>query len=83
MADYSVLDNKPSINDVELNGNKTLDELGIQAKGNYVEQQEGYGLISNTEKERLSHVDNYDDSEVRQAIEAIILNAVTGIKGVA
>jgi len=83
MTNYSVLDNKPSINDVELDGNKTLDELGIQAKGDYVEQQEGYGLISDIEKERLSHVDNYDDSEIRQAIEAIILNAVTGVKGAA
>lgn len=46
MADYSVLDNKPSINNVELNGNKTLDELGIQAKGNYVEERNGYSMVS-------------------------------------
>lgn len=83
MADYSVLDNKPTINGIELNGNQTLDDLGIQAKGNYVEEQTGYGLISDVEKERLSHVDNYDDTEVKQAIESIILNAVTGIKGAA
>lgn len=35
-SDYSVLSNKPQINSVELSGNKTLDQLGIQAKGNYL-----------------------------------------------
>lgn len=34
-SDYEDLDNKPSINDVELSGNKTLSELGIQPSGNY------------------------------------------------
>ena len=33
--DYEKLDNQPSINDVVLIGNKTLDDLGIQAKGDY------------------------------------------------
>lgn len=32
---YNELHNKPSINDVELVGNKSLDELGIQPSGNY------------------------------------------------
>ena len=32
---YNELENKPSINDVILEGNKTLDELGIQEKGDY------------------------------------------------
>lgn len=35
-TDYSELNNKPSINNVELTGNKTLSELGIQEKGDYV-----------------------------------------------
>lgn len=34
--DYNNLQNKPSINNVELDGNKTLDELGIQPKGEYL-----------------------------------------------
>lgn len=38
--DYNRLKNKPSINDVELEGNKTLEELGIQPVGDYVEEQE-------------------------------------------
>ena len=35
VGDYEILSNKPQINDVELIGNKTLDELGIQEEGNY------------------------------------------------
>lgn len=34
-TDYNDLSNKPQVNSVELSGNKTLDELGIQAKGDY------------------------------------------------
>lgn len=33
---YTDLTNKPQINSVELTGNKTLDDLGIQAKGEYI-----------------------------------------------
>ena len=35
-TDYTQLENKPQINSVELTGNKTLNDLGIQAKGNYL-----------------------------------------------
>lgn len=35
-SDYSELTNKPQINGVELVGNKTLDDLSIQPKGNYL-----------------------------------------------
>ena len=34
-SNYRDLEEKPSINNVELVGNKTLDELGIQPKGDY------------------------------------------------
>jgi hypothetical protein len=40
-SDYNHLANKPKINDVELSDNKTLDELGIQAK------EDGKGLTTN------------------------------------
>lgn len=36
MIDYNKALNKPSINNVVLVGNKTLDELGIQPKGDYI-----------------------------------------------
>lgn len=35
-SDYNDLTNKPQINGVSLSGNRTLDQLGIQAKGNYL-----------------------------------------------
>lgn len=35
-TDYIDLSNKPKINNVELKGNKTLDDLGIQPKGTYL-----------------------------------------------
>lgn len=38
-SNYNDLSNKPKINNVELNGNKTLDDLNIQPKGNYVEKE--------------------------------------------
>ena len=35
-GDYTDLTNKPTINNVELNGNKTSSDLGLQPAGNYV-----------------------------------------------
>lgn len=40
-TDYNELSNKPKINDVELVGNKSLDELGIQPKIAEVDEEEG------------------------------------------
>lgn len=39
-GDYNKLENKPSINNVELSDNKTLDELGIQPKGDYASKDD-------------------------------------------
>lgn len=38
--DYTDLTNKPKINNVELNGNKSLNDLGIQPVGNYALESE-------------------------------------------
>ena len=35
VSDYALLSNKPRINDIVLNGNKTAEELGLQPKGEY------------------------------------------------
>lgn len=40
VKDYNLLTNKPSINNVELTGNKTLQELGIQPTGDYALKNE-------------------------------------------
>jgi hypothetical protein len=34
-TDYNVLNNKPKINNIELSGNKTSADLGLQSTGNY------------------------------------------------
>lgn len=39
-SDYTDLTNKPKINNVELNGNKSLNDLGIQPSGNYALESE-------------------------------------------
>lgn len=36
---YNQASNKPKINNVTLEGNKTLDDLGIQPKGNYITEE--------------------------------------------
>lgn len=40
-TDYTQLTNKPQINSVELSGNKSLSDLGIQPAGNYIEAGSG------------------------------------------
>lgn len=40
-TDYTQLTNKPHINSVELSGNKSLSDLGIQPAGNYIEAGTG------------------------------------------
>lgn len=35
VADYEKLKNKPSINDVTLEGNKTIEEIGIESISNF------------------------------------------------
>ena len=57
-SDYTDLTNKPKINNVELNGNKSLNDLGIQPVGNYalesdmIEAQNDIEALQ-TENERL------------------------------
>lgn len=57
-SDYVELTNKPKINNIELTGNKTLDELNIQPKGNY--------LTSFTESDPTvpSHVKNITQANI-------------------
>ena len=52
-TDYTALLNKPQINSIELNGNKTLEELGIQAKGEYATAED-----TNEIKENYNKLDN-------------------------
>lgn len=55
-SDYADLSNKPKINNVELNGNKSLNDLGIQPAGNYALESEipdVSNFITNDENAKL------------------------------
>lgn len=55
-SNYNDLSNKPKINNVELNGNKSLNDLGIQPAGNY--------LISETDPTVPSYVKNITQTNI-------------------
>ena len=55
-SNYNDLSNKPKINNVELSGNKSLNDLGIQPKGNY--------LISETDPTVPSYVKNITQTNI-------------------
>lgn len=46
--DYLALENRPSINHIELNGNLSLSDLGIQPKGSYVETDNFAEFVTTT-----------------------------------
>lgn len=55
-SNYNDLSNKPKINNVELSGNKSLNDLGIQPKGNY--------LTSETDPTVPSYVKNITQTNI-------------------
>lgn len=70
-SDYSDLTNKPKINNVELVGNKSLNDLGIQPKGNYIIDNNYVHTDNNytiEEKNKLSSLSNYDNTEIRNTL---------------
>lgn len=72
-TDYTQLTNKPQINNVELQGNKTLVELGIQPAGNYLTEVpaeyvtetelEGKGYITSSALANYATVDTVEGLE--------------------
>lgn len=61
-SNYQDLNNKPSINNIELNGNKTLEELGIQPKGNYLTEHQD--LTDYAKKTDIPNVDDFITKDV-------------------
>ena len=73
-SDYTDLTNKPSINNVTLSGNKSLNDLGIQPSGNYIEDNNYVHTdnnFNNTYKNKLEGLENYDDTEIKADISDI------------
>lgn len=86
-TNYEQFTNKPQINNVELLGNKTLDELGIQEKGNYA-LQEAVDAIEGQVQETENTIDNLSDSinnlsnttnELNNKIDKIVLKSLSDI----
>lgn len=59
-TDYTDMTNKPQIGGVELSGNKTLDDLNIQAKGNYLTEvpQAGADILGGVKAKAKTTEDN-------------------------
>lgn len=67
-TNYNKLDNLPSINSIVLTGNKTLEELGIQAAGDYAIKDEIIKDASN-----INYKDNYGygGENVQDALDVV------------
>ena len=68
-SDYNQLTNKPQINSVELSGNKTLEELGIQPAGDYA-------LAADMIAGKIEYV-NGDILNVQEALDSLLYVAPT------
>ena len=79
-SDYRNLENKPQINNIELTGNKTSSDLGLQPAGNYVIDSNYVHTDNNyssNEKNKLASLNNYDDTEIKQDIRDLESNIPT------
>ena len=88
--DYDDLENKPTINNITLQGNKTLHELGIQEEGNYALKSEipitlaeltddtTHRLVTDTEKTTWNNKSdfsgNYEDLTNKPTIPVVPTN---------
>lgn len=61
VSDYPDLTNKPRINSVELVGNKTLTELGIQPKGNYITSESDPTVPSHVKNIKSTDITNWNN----------------------
>ena len=88
-SNYQDLTNKPSINNVTLTGNKSLNDLGIQAAGNYIENEADPTVPSYVKNITQSNINswnnksdfsgNYNDLTNRPTIPAEVTeNTVRG-----
>lgn len=65
VSDYDQLTNKPSINNVELMGDQSLSELGIQPEGNYATVSQLNGKVDKIEGKQLSSNNFTDDDKLK------------------
>ena len=71
-TDYTDLTNKPSVNNVELNGNKTLAELGI--KQTYTKTDVGLGNVDNIQQYSANNPPPYPVTSVNSLTGNVIID---------
>ena len=71
--DYTKLAKKPQINNVELDGNKTLEELGIQPKGEYANKSDLPTKLSDltNDSDFISEIPDESDPTVPEHVKNI------------
>lgn len=80
-SDYNSLENIPQINSVSLVGNKTLDDLGIQAKGNYLTSIPSE-YITESELNAKGYLTEHQDISEKQDKLNIITATLTSDKSI-
>lgn len=78
-GDYNELNNRPSINYVKLEGNKTLDELGIQAKGDYALTSDIPDTSNLATRDELPTQVSQLDNDINYATQTQVLQAIASI----
>ena len=68
-TDYSELENKPKINNVELTGNRTLAELGIQPEGNYLESESDPTVPNHVKNITQQNINDWNNNGVHYLSE--------------
>lgn len=83
VSNYNDLDDKPTINDVELVGNKTLDELGIQPKGDYALVEDIPDTSNLATKDEIPSLDDYVKNTDIAGEGVLGLVMTSNLKGIA
>lgn len=76
---YNDLNNLPTVNEVEIKGDLTLDDLGIQPKGNYALKDDIPAPYDDTQikenikelSEKVDSFETYDDTEIKKEIQDV------------
>ena len=79
-TDYNELDNKPSINGVELKGNKTLEELGIDLTNFYTKEEVDDKIPSLENYALKSEIPDVSSFQTEEEVNALISEAIGGIE---
>lgn len=84
--DYLTLENKPFINNVELIGNKTLDELNIQPKGDYLTEIPSEYVTETELNDAINNIDipkvDLTDYATKDYVDGAISNISTSSEGI-